>query len=79
MSYTSFECQECGKDCKPKEFHDFIECIRYRWSSAAPRDGSEGHERRELNRAESDIKSLLAALDIHADQIARSEYYRLHG
>lgn len=60
---TKYRCMECGADCVARQFHDYIECVRYRWSNARPRpkDG----EKDELRTAESDIKSLLAWIDAH--------------
>jgi hypothetical protein len=60
---TRFRCMECGKDCEPREFHDYAECIRYRWTKA-PRAADNGAG--ELRQAERDIESLLALLDAFA-------------
>lgn len=65
MSLQVFNCRECGKSCKSKEFHDYIECIRYRWlSNRVRRDGPEGNIL-ELRAAESDLKALLACIDLY--------------
>jgi len=61
---TRYRCMECGKSCEAREFHDYAECIRYRWT-AAPRDGNEAPAEA-LRRAERDIESLLALLDAFA-------------
>lgn len=50
-------CQECGKHCEPGEFHDYVECVRFRWSQPYV-DICLIQE-----QAWSDIKSLLFVID----------------
>jgi hypothetical protein len=57
------KCQECGQVVTGGQRHDYVECIRYRWTSTRPRSGGPGGDAAELAQAEKDIASLLFVLD----------------
>ncbi len=44
-------CTECGKECEIGEYHDYVECVRYRWDQRPP------------SPERTDIRALLAVID----------------
>jgi hypothetical protein len=66
VSHTKFKCMECFKECAPNEFHDYVECVRYRWTSNSYPHSTDTAE--ELRQATADIRSLLFCLDKARDE-----------